>query len=143
MAPTTKLRAAIIGAGGRARSSHYVCVSRLSEQVELGAMAELDPVLMQEVSEEFGIPRTYDDYTEMLATETELGLDIVYCIMNERYVLQPALDCINSGERGTPAARCRCTPRPVQHLRQTLAAARRMSRPVRMTTHVLDDQASR
>ena len=143
MAPTTKLRAAIIGAGGRARSSHYVCVSRLSEQVELGAMAELDPVLMQEVSEEFGIPRTYDDYTEMLATETELGLDIVYCIMNERYVLQPALDCINSGERCTPAARCRCTPRLVQHLRQTLAAARRMSRPVRMTTHVLDDQASR
>ena len=47
MAQTKKLRAAIIGAGGRARSSHYVCVSRLSDAVELGAMAELDPVLMQ------------------------------------------------------------------------------------------------
>ena len=50
MSHTKKLRAAIIGAGGRARSSHYVCVTRLSDQVELGAMAELDPVLMKEVS---------------------------------------------------------------------------------------------
>ena len=24
-------------------------------------------------------------------------LDIAYCIMNERYVLQPALDCIAAG----------------------------------------------
>ena len=140
MAPTTKLRAAIIGAGGRARSSHYVCVSRLSEQVELGAMAELDPVLMQEVSEEFGIPRTYDDYTEMLATETELGLDIVYCIMNERYVLQPALDCINSGERCTPAARCRCTPRLGSG---ATSAPDPSSRPTHVSPRAHDDARTR
>ena len=34
-----KLRAAIIGAGGRARGSHYVCITRLSDEVELGASA--------------------------------------------------------------------------------------------------------
>lgn len=52
---------------------------------------------LQEVAAEFGIPRTYDDHREMLAKEKERGLDVVYCIMNERYVLQPALDCIATG----------------------------------------------
>ena len=61
------------------------------------AVCELDPVLMAEVAEEFSIPRTYSDHREMLAEESKLGLDIVYCIMNERYVLQPALDCIAAG----------------------------------------------
>ena len=117
MAPARKLRAAIIGAGGRARGSHYVCITRLSQEVELLAMAELggpppphthtfqqargfsmtdccmvaDPVLMKEVAEEFGVARTYDDYSEMLRTEmaSDGGLDVVYCIMNERYNTPP------------------------------------------------------
>ena len=44
-----KLRAVIIGAGGRARGSHYVCISRLADEVDLVAMSELDPALMAEV----------------------------------------------------------------------------------------------
>eukprot|EP01051_Picozoa_sp_SAG22_P010819 SAG22_NODE_994_length_6119_cov_167.397674_7_plen_312_part_00 len=96
MGQQRKLRAAIIGAGGRARGSHYVCVSYLKDQVELVAMCELDPELMGEVAAEFGIPQTYADHTQLLA-ELASTLDIVYVIMNERYLLRPALDCIEAG----------------------------------------------
>ena len=75
-------------------------------------MCELDPVLMAEVAEEFSIPRTYSDHREMLAEESKLGLDIVYCIMNERYVLQPALDCIAAGVAVTNLSRNACSVRP-------------------------------
>ena len=88
------LKVAFIGAGGRGRSAHYPSVNRLKD-VSIEAVAELDESLMRTVVEEYNIPRSFKDYREMLAT---VDLDIVYCIMNERFVTPIAIDCMNAGK---------------------------------------------
>ena len=88
------LKAAFIGAGSRSRKAHYPIVHRLKEDVEVAAVCELNEEFMQKVVDEFGIPRTYTDHRKMLE---EVEPDIVYCVMNEKWLLQPALDCLNAG----------------------------------------------
>ena len=88
------LRAGFIGAGGRARSAHYPALALL-EGVEVAAVCELDPERMQLVVDEYGFRKTFTDHREMLA---RVDLDVVYCVMHERWVLGPALDCLNAGK---------------------------------------------
>lgn len=88
------LKAAFIGAGGRGRGAHYPSVNRL-EGVSIEAVAELDESLMQTVVEKYNIPRSFTDYREMLET---VDLDIVYCIMHERWVTPIAIDCMDAGK---------------------------------------------
>ena len=57
-------------------------------------MCELDEERGRQVATEYGIPHTYHSHREMLDREK---LDLVYCIMNEGQVLEPALDCLGSG----------------------------------------------
>ena len=89
------LRAGFIGAGGRSRSAHYPSVRRLADQVEMAAVCELDEQRLQQVVDEYGFQRTYTDHRAML---DEVDPDIVYCVMNEKWLLQPALDCIGAGK---------------------------------------------
>ena len=88
------LRAGFIGAGGRARSAHYPALARL-DGVEIAAVCELDAERMQSVVDEYGFERTFTDHREMLA---RVDLDVVYCVMHERWVLRPALDCLKAGK---------------------------------------------
>ena len=88
------LKAGFIGAGGRARSAHYPALARL-DGVDIVAVCELDPERMQLVVDEYGFDRTFSDHREMLAT---VDLDVVYCVMHERWLLRPALDCLNAGK---------------------------------------------
>ena len=88
------LKAAFIGAGGRGQGAHYPSVNRL-EGVSIEAVAELDESRMQTVVEKYNIPRSFKDYKEMLET---VDLDIVYCIMHERWVTPIAIDCMNAGK---------------------------------------------
>ena len=88
------LRAGFIGAGGRARSAHYPALARLGG-VEVAAVCELDAERMQLVVDEYGFDRTFTDHREMLAA---VDLDVVYCVMHERWVLRPALDCLEAGK---------------------------------------------
>lgn len=88
------LRVAFIGAGPRAQGAHYPNVHRLPN-VRVEAVSELDENRMKTVVEKYRIPRAYTDYRRML---DEVELDAVYCIMNERWLLKPALDCLNAGK---------------------------------------------
>lgn len=88
------LKAAFIGAGGRGQGAHYPSVNRL-EGVSIEAVAELDESRMQSVVEKYNIPRSFTDYREMLEN---VELDIVYCIMHERWVTPIAIDCMNAGK---------------------------------------------
>src|SRR5262249_36624736 len=90
----TMLKVAFIGAGSRARSAHYPCVSRLAD-VRLEAVAELDAERMGRVAEQYRIPRTFGDYHEMLRT---VNPDAVYVIMGPDYMTKPAIDCMNAGK---------------------------------------------
>ncbi len=88
------LRTAFIGAGRRSQSAHYPNVNRLPE-VEMAAACELDEELLHQVAVEYDFQYRYDDHRRMLE---EVDPDIVYCVMHERWLLQPALDCLNAGK---------------------------------------------
>ena len=89
------LKAGFIGAGGRGQSAHYPSVHRLADQVEMTSVCELDQARLNQVVEKYGFEKTYSDHRAML---DEIDPDIVYCIMNEQWLLQPALDCIAAGK---------------------------------------------
>ena len=88
------LKAGFIGAGGRARGAHYPALDAIDD-VEIVSVCELDEERMSVVVDQYGIEKTFTDHREMLAT---VDLDMVYCIMREWVLLQPALDCLNAGK---------------------------------------------
>ena len=89
------LKAGFIGAGGRAQSAHYPSVRRLADRVQLAAVCELDDQRLAQVAEKYGVTRTYRDHRVLL---DEIDPDLVYCVMNEQWLLRPALDCIEAGK---------------------------------------------
>lgn len=89
------LKAAFIGAGGRSRKAHYPTIHRLNEEVEMAAVCELDGELMDRIVQEHQFRHTFTDHREMLDA---IDPDIVYCVMNEKWLLKPALDCLNAGK---------------------------------------------
>jgi len=88
------LKAGFIGAGPRAMSAHYPSVYRLDE-VERVAVCELDQSKLEAAAAKYSIPSIFTDHGEMLDL---VDLDIVYCVMNEKWLLQPALDCLKAGK---------------------------------------------
>ncbi len=88
------IKVGFIGAGRRAQSSHYPCVDRLDE-VSIESIAELDGNRMKQVVETYNIPRAFTNYFRML---NDVDLDVIYIIMGETFVTQPALDCMNAGK---------------------------------------------
>jgi predicted dehydrogenase len=88
------LKVAFIGAGRRAQSAHYPCIPRLAD-VRLEAVAELDADRAQTVASQYGIPRVFTDYHEMLAT---VNPDAVYVIMGPDHMAKPAIDCMDAGK---------------------------------------------
>ena len=88
------LRAGFIGAGGRSQSAHYPAVARLPD-VEMTAVCELDETRLAQVTENYDFPHVYTDHRAMLA---EVELDVVYCVMHEKWLLQPAMDCLHAGK---------------------------------------------
>lgn len=88
------LKAGFIGAGPRSRRAHYPNVNRLAD-VEMTAVCELDEGRLDQVVAPYGFRHVFTDHRAML---DQVELDLVYCVMNERWLLQPALDCLNAGK---------------------------------------------
>ena len=88
------LRAGFIGAGGRSQTAHYPCVQRL-DNVEMVAVCELDETRLNQMVEQYHFPHVFTDHEKMLSS---VELDVVYCIMHEKWILRPALDCLNAGK---------------------------------------------
>ena len=88
------LKAGFIGAGPRAMSAHYPSVYRLDE-VERVAVCELDQSKLETAAAKYSIPSIFTDHGKMLDS---VDVDIVYCVMNEKWLLQPALDCLKAGK---------------------------------------------
>jgi predicted dehydrogenase len=89
------LKAAFIGAGGRSQGAHYPNVNRLEDDVEMHAVCEIDEERLNQVATKYEFAHTFTDHRKMLDSQ---DLDIVYCVMREQWILQPALDCINAGK---------------------------------------------
>ena len=59
------------------------------------AVCELDEERLEQVVEKYGFEKAYADHRVLL---DEIDPDMVYCVMNEKWLLKSALDCINAGK---------------------------------------------
>ena len=73
----SKIRVAFIGAGAQANARHYPSVSSMPD-VEIAALADLNPERARETAERWDIPKVYSDYKKML---DEVDPQAVYIIM--------------------------------------------------------------
>lgn len=92
--PDQPLKAAFIGAGPRSRNAHYPNVARLPD-VTMASVCELDEERLDLVVNRYGFAEVYTRHQEMLERADP---DLVYCVMNERWALEPVLDCLNAGK---------------------------------------------
>jgi len=86
-----KVRVGVIGAGGIARGVHLPSLGEM-EDVEIVAICDLVESRAVERAGQFGIPRTYTIYGDMLAQEE---MDAVFCLVepgNMFHVVWNALD---------------------------------------------------
>jgi len=72
-----KLKVAIIGAGGRAVSTHYPALDFMKD-VQIAAVCELNEERLNKVCDQFKIKGRYSDYKQMVE---EVAPDAVYAIM--------------------------------------------------------------
>lgn len=88
-----RVRVAFIGAGKQANWRHYPSVCSLPD-VEVAALCDLDPQRAAETARRWGVPRTYQDYREMLR---ETDPQAVYIIMGPELVFRPASEVLQQG----------------------------------------------
>jgi virulence factor len=72
----TKVRVAMIGAGGMANSVHYPSLASF-EDVEFAGICDLDPGRLRTTAERYGIEKRFSDYRGMVE---EVAPDAVYAI---------------------------------------------------------------
>ncbi len=78
-ASEAKVRVAVIGAGGIARSAHLPSLAEMDD-VEVVAICDQFEDKARQQAERFGIPRVYTLYRRMLEDERE-NVDAVYCLV--------------------------------------------------------------
>ena len=93
MSSTDKVKVAIVGAGGIARSVHLPSLSEM-EDVEIVAICDLVEAKAKERAEQFGIPKTYTVYNEMFAQE---DIDVVFCLVEPGNMFHIAWQSMHAG----------------------------------------------
>jgi virulence factor len=91
--PRKKVRIALIGAGGRAASTHYPALSDIA-QADVVAACDLDENRLHKVCNQFGIRGRYSNYREMIEREKP---DAVYAIMPPHHLYDVAAEIIERG----------------------------------------------
>ncbi|MSS70822.1 MAG: Gfo/Idh/MocA family oxidoreductase [Candidatus Latescibacteria bacterium] len=89
----SRIKVAMIGAGGRATSSHYPALRDLPG-VEIVAVAELDEKRLNAAADKFGIKGRYKNHVEMIEKEKP---DAVYAIMPPYHIFDTAISIIERG----------------------------------------------
>jgi len=87
------VKVAIIGAGGRAASTHYPCLAQLPD-CDLVAACDLSEERVAGVCEKFDIARRYTNYQQMIEKEAP---DIVYAIMPPHHLYDVTANIIDMG----------------------------------------------
>ncbi|MGY8822640.1 MAG: Gfo/Idh/MocA family protein [Candidatus Latescibacterota bacterium] len=88
-----KIRIALIGAGGRAASTHYPALRDIP-QADVVAACDLDESRLNKVCDQFGIRGRYGNYREMIEREKP---DAVYAIMPPHHLYDIAAEIIERG----------------------------------------------
>ena len=91
---TKRLKVGIIGAGGIARGAHIPGYLKLSDQVEVVAVADVVRRNAEDCATTFGIPNVYDSYEDMLAAG---GLDAVSICTPNKFHAAAAIAAMEAG----------------------------------------------
>jgi len=76
MSEKSKVRVAMIGAGGMANNVHYPSLASFAD-VEIAAICDLDEQRLQKTADQYNIQGRYTNYRKMVA---EVAPDAVYVI---------------------------------------------------------------
>jgi virulence factor len=87
------IRVAFIGAGKQANWRHYPSVASLPD-VELAALSDLHQDRAEETARRWGVPKTYQDYEQMLK---EVDPQAVYIIMGPQAIQEPVSVALKQG----------------------------------------------
>ncbi|MBM3214660.1 Gfo/Idh/MocA family oxidoreductase [Candidatus Poribacteria bacterium] len=89
-----RVRAAVVGGGSLANAVHYPSLSEM-EDVEIVAIAELNPARLNATADKYGVAGRFTDYRQMIA-ETEP--DAVYILMPPYHLFDITIHALNAGK---------------------------------------------
>jgi len=88
---SSKVRVALIGAGGMANGVHYPSLAEFGD-VEMVALCDLVKDKRVATAKRFGIPKLYHGYQQML---DEVKCDAVYVLMPPHHLFDIVVDCLD------------------------------------------------
>jgi len=91
----SRIRVGFIGAGNRAKASHYPSVAELSDLAEMAAICDLDEGRLNATADCYGIEARFTDLHEMLDA---VELDAVYCVAPPMHLLDMVMPCLQAGK---------------------------------------------
>lgn len=94
-ARSRRLRIGIIGTGGIAQGAHVPAYQKLAEEVELYAACDVVRKRAEAMAEQFGMPKVYTDYREMLA---DRRLDAVSICTPPFAHMEPTVAALEAGK---------------------------------------------
>ena len=87
-----RLKVGVIGCGPIAQKGHLPALEK-SPEVEIAAIADIDPKVLEKTSKRFKVPKTFTDYQSML----EEKLDIVNICVPNHFHAKVAIEAIKNG----------------------------------------------
>ncbi|HHW10138.1 MAG TPA: Gfo/Idh/MocA family oxidoreductase [Firmicutes bacterium] len=88
-----QVKVGIIGIGGLARSVHLPALSQI-KTARIEAVCDIIEERARKAAEQYGIPKVYTLYKEMIAKEK---LDAIFCIVQPDQLYRIVLDCLMAG----------------------------------------------
>lgn len=89
----TRVRVAMIGAGGMARRVHYPSLASFPD-VEIAAISDLDPARLNDAADTYGVAGRFADYRQMIE---QTAPDAVYSIGPPHYMYDTWVWCLEQG----------------------------------------------
>lgn len=93
MTKPTKIRVAMIGAGGMANSVHYPSLASFAD-VEITAICDIDPQRLNTTADRYNVAKRYSDYRKMVE---EIAPDAVYAIGQPHIMFDIWSWCLRNG----------------------------------------------
>ncbi|MFN8444844.1 MAG: Gfo/Idh/MocA family oxidoreductase [Caldilineaceae bacterium] len=93
MTEPTKIRVAMIGAGGMANSVHYPSLASFAD-VEIAAICDIDSQRLNATAERYNVAKRYSDYRKMVE---EVAPDAVYAIGQPHIMFDVWTWCLRNG----------------------------------------------
>lgn len=93
-APKSKVKVAMVGAGGMANAVHYPSLAEMKD-VQIAGIAELNEQRLTETADKYGVKGRYNSYKRMIE---DTDPDAVYVIMPPHHLFDIVMDVLEMGK---------------------------------------------